>query len=131
MVSKLLKFASFFVFPFVILFLAFFFFFFGIYSLFPWLDNLLHFMGGISIAYTSILFLREFEEEIEIRNKIIFIIIIASIVSLASVLWELWEFTFGKVFSESFFVQEGLEDTLLDLFFGVLGGVCGGVFSKI
>ena len=46
---------------------------------------------------------------------------------MAAVLWEFAEFIFDNVFYLS--IQRSLEDTLGDLFFGLLGGVVGFFWS--
>jgi hypothetical protein len=130
---KFLKLASFFTFPFLIFCLALFFYFSGIYSLFTWLDIPLHFIGGASIAYMALLFFRFWKQEkkIEIKNRFILVLLVVCVVALFAVVWELGEFFCGDILRISFFAQESLEDTLLDLFVGLCGGLTGGIFSKV
>ncbi len=133
MKTKFFRLAGFFTLPFFIFCLALFFYLSGIYSLFPWLDVPLHFIGGASIAYAALLFFRFWKQEkkIEIKSRSVLILLVVCFVSFFAVLWELWEFFAGNFLGISFFAQESLEDTLFDLFVGLLGGLTGGVFSKV
>jgi len=124
---------SFFIFPAGIFFLSWSLdFLFDTYIIFPWIDIPMHFLGGFSVGYMSILFLRFFKEErlIEIRKWFVFAILIVSTVSLIAVLWEFWEFLMDLFFQLSF--QLSLRDTLFDLFMGIIGGFFSAViFRKI
>lgn len=95
----------------------------GIYNLFQDIWMILHFLGGASISYMSILFLRFFKEEriIEIKNKFVAVFIIVSVVSLFAVFWEFYEYLADSFLGT--FYQLGLEDTLLDLVMGLFGGI--------
>lgn len=103
-----------------------------IYIIHPSIDIPLHFLGGASVAFMFILFLRFFEEkgQILVKNKLIYFILITSLVSFVAVLWEFWEFLMKSLFNLPW--QLGLKDTLLDLGIGILGGIFGSwVFEKI
>ena len=45
---------------------------------------------------------------------------VMSFVGLAAASWELWEFSLDRVFGKS--TQADLPDTMVDMFFGLLGG---------
>jgi len=133
MINKPLKILSFFTFPIaVLLFSIFLGNFFSAYNVFPWIDIPMHFLGGFSVAYMSVLFLRFWKEEklLDIKSKFILILIVVCAVSFIAVLWEFWEYSMDLFFKTSF--QLGLEDTLIDLFMGLLGGLFGAViFRKV
>jgi len=61
-----------------------------LYSLFPNIDIPFHFLGGLSIAYTSAKILSYLEEEklIGRLNAILFTVLLISITATAAVLWE-------------------------------------------
>ena len=104
---------------------------FNAYAVYPWIDIPMHFLGGFAIAYTSYLFLRFFREKgyMEINNKALFTLIIVSLVALIAVLWEFYESLMKYFFDTN--MQPSLEDTILDLFMGLIGGVVGAwVFRK-
>ncbi|MFH1376169.1 MAG: hypothetical protein ABIH25_00890 [Candidatus Woesearchaeota archaeon] len=131
--NKFLRVLSFFTFPAIVFFVNLFLdYFFDIYSLFPWMDIPMHFLGGVSVGYMSILFLGFFKEEnlIEIKNKLVFVLLVVCAVSMIAVLWEFYEFVMVSYFGFNW--PLGYEDTLMDLFFGILGGIFAGiVFSKV
>jgi len=131
--KKLFEVSSFFIFPFcVFLFSLFIDHSFNAYVIFPWIDIPMHFLGGFSIAYTSVLFLKFFHKEklISINNLILFVFVIVSFVMVIAVLWEFWEYLMDFVFGTSF--QLGLEDSLFDLFMGMFGGFVGAIiFRKV
>ncbi len=133
MKSKLLRYLSFFIFPIIIFCFAVFFYLSGIYTRFSSLDIPLHFLGGISIAYVAVLFLREFEKMdfIKIKNSFLLIFIITSFVCLVAIFWELWEYFAGHILQINFFAGGNLADTLFDLFLGFSGGIVGASFSKV
>src|SRR5215216_6759202 len=66
-----------------------------LYSLFPNIDIPFHFLGGLSIAYTSAKILAYLEKEkfIARLNGLLFTILLISITATAAVLWEFMEFT--------------------------------------
>ncbi len=88
-----------------------------------WLDIPVHFLGGASIAYGFILVLRKVKEKVVIKDRFFEILIITSLVGLIAVIWEFYEKVSG--------MQLGLDDTLLDLFMGIMGGLAVTCFVKI
>lgn len=133
MPNRFFRILSFFIFPACVFLLNFFLeLFFNISDIYPWIDIPLHFLGGVSIAYMSILFLKDFELKGTIyrRNKLFFILIVVSLVGFAAVLWEFWEYYFS--WTVGWIYIYSLEDTLGDLFFGLLGGFAGAIaFRKV
>jgi len=103
-----------------------------LYDLYPWIDIPMHFLGGFSVAFTGVLFLKFFDERnlLKIKNPFIFIFVVASFVALVAVLWEFYEFFLQYIFGIIY--QLSLEDTMLDLAMGLGGGIVGGiVFRKV
>jgi len=130
--NKFLKILSFFIFPFIVFMIHMVFAFYGVYITFTWLDIPMHFLGGLAISYTIVLFLKFFKDKnmINIRNRFIFVLVVVALVILVAVLWEFYEFFLKTFFNVS--TQPNLEDTLLDLFMGLVGGLFGGiVFRRI
>lgn len=119
---------TFFIFPVLVLLLNFVAVLIGLYDLFFLTGEIMHFLGGISIAYMCVLFLRFFKKEniVSFRGKFLVVFIIVSVVSLFAVFWEFLEFLSDNFLGTS--NQLGLEDTLLDLFMGILGGFLFSVF---
>ena len=130
MKSKFLRVLSFFIFPAVIYFVNIFLIKLGLYNNYSWLDIPMHFLGGVSIAYMFVLFLDFFKEEnfIEIKNKFLFVGIVVALVGLVAIFWEFYEFCVWIYFDLSWAMT--YEDTLLDLFMGLLGGLVVGVWRK-
>lgn len=96
---------------------------FKLYIIVPWLDMLMHLLGGSFIAFSFYLMLKYFEKKVLIPQlhylfKIAFIL---SFVATATVLWEFGEFISDSLLKTT--SQVGLEDTLLDMFLGLVGGV--------
>jgi len=130
--NKFLRVLSFFTFPAIVFFFVIFVeSFFDLSSFFPWVDIPIHFLGGVSVGYMFVLFLRFFKEEnlIEIKNKLVFVLLVVCAVSFIAVLWEFWEFSMEIFLNVDWAL--GYEDTLLDLFMGMLGGLSVAVFSKV
>ena len=129
--NKFLRVLSFFTFPAIIFILNYTLLdIFNVYSLFPWVDIPMHFLGGFSIAYMTTLFIRFFKEEklLKINNYLVFVLIVVSVVGLTAVLWEFWEFIVDYFFNLNW--QPSLNDTILDLFMGLLGGFSFAIFQK-
>ena len=95
---------------------------FDIYGNFSRFDILMHFIGGLSIGYSYILFYKFLQQENIIISKdlILNIFFIISIVALTAVLWEMAEFVSDYFYHTR--VQVSLDDTMLDMFLGILGG---------
>src|SRR3989344_7735721 len=124
--SKSLRILSFFIFPAcVFIFSNLIGIVFDAYLLYPWIDIPMHFLGGIAIAYTIILFLRYFSEEgfIGINRKFLHVLLIISLVALVAVLWEFYEFLMFYFFG--IIMQPSLNDTIGDFLYGLLGGLVG------
>ena len=122
--------AWFFIFPvFVLVAHLFLLLFFNFYSIFPWFDIPMHFIGGISLGITYFLILQFFQKKNYLRMDSFFkVLFIFALVSLTAVFWELFEFS--AEFLTGFDLQGTLNDTMLDLFLGMLGGFLTAVFLE-
>jgi hypothetical protein len=102
--------------------------FFDIYVLYPWFDIPMHLIGGIAIGISGVLGLQVLQEKnyIEIKKKNIYILYIMFIVFFAAIFWELYEYIWDSMFFTQY--QQGIGDTVLDMFLGVVGGIIVGVF---
>ena len=130
--KKPLRILSFFIFPAFVFFLSLFLSsVFDLYDVLWWFDIPMHFLGGVSVGYMSVLFLRFWKEEnlIQIRSKFLFVLIVVCAVSFIAVLWEFWEYFMVNYFNLDW--NLGYEDSLFDLLMGMLGGLSVGVFSKV
>lgn len=118
------KFASFFVFPIIVLFahliasrpLK-------LYMVFPNLDILSHFAGGLSIAYTSSQILAYLgKEKITAGlDQAVCLLLIFSLTATTTVFWEFAEFIADQLLNTN--IQISLANTMQDQFMGILGGV--------
>ena len=94
---------------------------FGTYLLYPSLDMPTHFLGGVAIAYffrSAIANSQILVGDIPLPIQIIFAL---TCTGTTTILWEFFEY-----FSDFFFHTNmilGLEDTLKDMFLGLLGGL--------
>lgn len=94
----------------------------GVYDSFPWLDIPMHFIGGIAVGYSFFLTLNYLQERDNFQNKKIYTAIFGiALVSLIAVFWEFYEFGMDYFFGLNY--QTSVEDTMLDFFLGILGGV--------
>jgi|TARA_Y100000034_G_C6683121_1_gene300363 uncharacterized membrane protein YjdF len=97
-------------------------FFFKIYLIFPKYDILMHFVGGISIGYTSFLSLKYLQKRKYFTLNTFFrVLFVLALVSLTALLWEFFEFLASYITGMG--LQGNLVDTMADLFFGLLGGL--------
>ncbi|HEX9838852.1 MAG TPA: hypothetical protein VGA72_05870 [Anaerolineales bacterium] len=94
----------------------------NLYMIFPDLDIPFHYIGGLSIAYTSVQILSYLEKEkISTKlNKVLFLVLIFSLTATATVLWEFAEFIGDQLLDTN--IQISLANTMQDQFMGILGG---------
>lgn len=102
----------------------------GLYWQISRLDNVLHFLGGMSIAAASIhfLFLAERRKYIAIHNWFIQIFIIIAVVALAAVTWESMEYVIDHAIASQ--MQGDLTDTMSDIALALCGGGIVGIINK-
>ena len=100
----------------------------GFYKRHPWLDMPTHVLGGVFIAYSFSLALTYFQQrkilsELNVLSGSVFLF---ALTSTATVIWELGEFTLDFFFATN--AQASIEDTMLDMFLGLVGGTALIVF---
>jgi len=93
-----------------------------LYRIFPNIDIPFHYIGGLSIAYTSvqILVYLEKEKRTTMPNPMIFWILIFSLTATATIFWEFTEFIGDQIWDTN--VQVSLANTMQDQLMGILGG---------
>jgi hypothetical protein len=93
------------------------------YTRFPPLDIPMHLLGGVAIAYFFSSSFRALPDGVVSGDArwLAESLCVASLTATASVFWEFAEFTSDRLFSTG--AQKGLEDTILDMALGILGGV--------
>jgi len=104
--------------------------FFHICQRYHWTDIPMHFLGGAFITYSFFLTLRYFQKigHLPELNLVFRSIFLLSLAATATVFWEFGEFALDYLFH--IHTQVGLEDTMLDMFLGVLGGAVFIIFSE-
>ncbi|MHC4596032.1 MAG: hypothetical protein ACYS19_13965 [Planctomycetota bacterium] len=93
-----------------------------VYQRYHWPDIPMHVLGGVFIANSFRLALRYFQEkkllsELNLLSTSVFLFALTSTVA---VIWEFGEFSWDFFFDTS--AQMSLEDTMADMFLGILGG---------
>lgn len=117
-------------FPILIVILHISFLIFGLYTILPQLDMLMHFLGGVwATMLFFYLFGNIFQNELYSNNtEVIKIIIVAiSFAILIGVLWEFFEFIATIITSMQ--LQGNLADTMKDLLMDIIGGAFGGIMG--
>lgn len=94
-----------------------------IYALWPNVDDIFHFLGGVSIAHGYVLTIRHLykTKHISRLDPIIEVVFLLALVASTTVFWE-----FGEYLSDTYLgssMQGGIPDTMLDMFLGISGGV--------
>lgn len=107
----------------------------GPYQAIWWWDNLAHALSSsvvAAIGYTTVRVISEHTADVWIPSQVVFVFILLFVVA-AGVIWEVLEFLAGEL--ASFFavadvlIQYGLQDTMLDLVFDVIGGLVVAVWG--
>jgi len=104
------------------------------YQSLPWWDSLTHALSASVVAaagYATVRAIDEHSDAIVLPPKFVFVFIISFTMAFG-VLWEVLEFAIGGVgelIGASILTQYGLEDTLADLVFDVVGGVLAAVWG--
>lgn len=92
-----------------------------LYLIFPHLDIPFHYIGGLSIAYTSVQILAYLEKEnIAAMSKVVLLVLAFSLTATAAVFWEFAEFIGDQWLNTN--IQVSLKNTMQDQFMGILGG---------
>jgi hypothetical protein len=86
-------------------------------------DTYIHFIGGLSIAFSinNALTVLEKENLLVIKRKLVKVFFIVAAVAFVAVLWEIYEFTWDLNFGTH--LQPSNFDTIKDLIMGTLGGL--------
>lgn len=92
-----------------------------IYSFFPWLDIPMHYLGGLSIAYSLDKLQTSLQEQkvVSHLDKTIELVLVFTLVSTIAVFWEFAEFLLDQFFGTN--LQISLPNTMQDLLMGILG----------
>jgi hypothetical protein len=99
-----------------------------LYKSFPPLDIPTHFLGGVVITYfyrSAIRHSQKLVGEIPLPIQILFAI---TCTGTTTILWELYE-NFADAFLRTDMVR-GLQDTIMDLFVGLLGALVFSIFYR-
>lgn len=95
----------------------------NLYVLFPRIDIVFHYVGGLAIAFTSaqILSYLETENIMPTVNRLLFVVMLIALTAMAAVLWEFAEFLSDQLLHTD--LQGSIANTMQDQFLGVLGGM--------
>lgn len=103
---------------------------FSLYWKAPWLDNLMHFLGGGAAAMGMIwwtFYCENVSASAKNLPKFYATIMILGFVALVGVFWEFYELIVDRIITKnnyvSLFQQGGLLDTLKDIFVDLAGGM--------
>lgn len=90
----------------------------------------MHFIGGITIglSFSLLLIFLQKKGYIGHMNEFVFFIFVISLVSLIALTWEFNEFILDLIDLKT--RQITIEDTMADLFLGLLGGCFGYLYSR-
>lgn len=94
----------------------------NLYIMFPNLDIPFHYIGGLSIAYTSAQTISHLEKEkIFTRlDKVVFLAFVFSLAATSTIFWEFAEYIGDQLLDTK--IQISLANTMQDQFMGILGG---------
>jgi hypothetical protein len=99
-----------------------------------WWDHLTHALSSSVVAavgYATVRALDEHTDSVELPWRFVFVFILLFVVAFG-VFWEVIEFAVGAVGERvggDILTQYGLEDTLLDLVFDIVGGVVAAIWG--
>jgi hypothetical protein len=95
---------------------------FDLYDLWPDLDIVMHFLGGASIALSSLFFTAYLQRTKRLGHisPVVKFLFVISLVAIVAVFWEFAEFALDHLARIRW--QGDLNDTLLDLAMGLIGG---------
>jgi hypothetical protein len=93
----------------------------NVYNFFPWLDIPMHYLGGLSMAYSLSLAYTSLQNHkiISQLDTLIELVLVFSLVSTVAIFWEFAEFLLDQLLGTS--LQISLPNTMQDLLMGVLG----------
>ncbi|WP_319643599.1 DUF2238 domain-containing protein [Methanovulcanius yangii] len=99
-------------------------------TLYPYYDKIAHFISGTTVAligFTLVLLLDQYTENNFNRPVIIFLIVMLTVA--VGGLWEIFEYTVDTFLGIE--MQHGLDDTMLDMIFVLLGAVIVAALGNI
>jgi hypothetical protein len=101
---------------------------FGLFKMFPPLDIPTHFMGGVAITYFFRSAIKHSQKFLGDIPSLIQIVFAFTCTGTTIILWEFYENAFDYFFGTT--MVRGLEDTVVDMFVGMLGGLVLSFFYK-
>jgi hypothetical protein len=99
-----------------------------LFKRFPSLDIPTHFLGGVVITYFYRAAIRHSQELVGEIPLPIQVLLAFTCTGTTTIFWEFYENTFDFLFGTQ--MVRGLEDTITDLFVGLLGGLALSVFYR-
>ena len=99
-----------------------------LYDRFPVLDVPTHFMGGVSITYFFRSAIRNSQEYLGKIPTLIRTLFAFTCTGTTIILWEFYENAFDFLFGTS--MVRGLEDTVMDMFIGLMGALVLSVIAR-
>lgn len=104
------------------------------YWRFRWMDIPMHFLGGVFIGMIFLWLFKKFFGYLDIHNRfLVLTVLLLGFVTLAGVFWEFYEFLYDLFISSrewGIFTNQGVQDTISDLFFDILGGFTAAVLMR-
>ena len=100
----------------------------GLFELFPPLDIPTHFMGGVAITYFFCSTIKHSQKFLGNIPALIQILFAFTCTGTTIILWEFYENAFDFLFGTT--MVRGLEDTIVDMFVGLLGALVLTVFYR-
>lgn len=103
----------------------------NMYNIFPNIDILMHYLGGLSMGYACFLALVFLQQHklISPLDRVIELALVFTSVATIAVFWEFGEFTIDHVLGKN--VQVSLANTMQDLLMGVLGALTVVVYKAL
>ena len=103
----------------------------SLYDVWPWIDIPMHFLGGFAIAYfiaRSVGILAG-SGLLDVRDVLAGVALVFGLTSTATILWEFAEWVSDRFLGTM--AQVSLDDTMLDMFMGLVGGLACILFSEL
>ncbi|MES2152209.1 MAG: hypothetical protein V4508_20720 [Pseudomonadota bacterium] len=94
---------------------------FDAYGLYPWLDIPTHFLGGMAMGYFFLAAIGQAQLALGPIDPLIQRLLAIGLTGMTAMSWEFLEFASDQLLGTT--MNYGVQDTLSDLFFGLLGGL--------
>lgn len=101
---------------------------FGLFKMFPPLDIPTHFMGGVAITYFYRSAIKHSQKFLGDVPSLIQTLFAFTCTGTTIILWEFYENAFDFLFGTT--MVRGLEDTVVDMFVGLMGALALTLFYK-